>query len=226
MGARRREGGFTLVEILVVMAIVVTLFTLVALGVAGLRGRAAEKATDALLRRIMAHLDEYKNLTGTYPPDGIDSPVKNGEGTPIQGSACLYYFLAVKPTSVREIRAGKTFRSERPPLASFTSGEISEEDSTYPGVREVLDGWKNPLHYDNTEDGGFKAQGGWVHVPPLDDDEHPGDPREGDYEVNGENAVREAGIQGKGFDLWSHGEQEHEVKPLKALPIASWSLKG
>jgi len=220
-----RSGGFTLVEVIVVMAIIVTLFSLVAVSVGGLTGKAAERATGAMLRRIQHYLDDYKDMTGSYPPDGIDTPVVNDKGTPIRGSACLYYFLAQKPIPVTEIRAGKKFVREVPPIAKFSESELSLVDSNYPGAREILDGWKNPIHYDKTEDGEFRPQRCDVHIPPIDDDEHPIDPRSGDYNVGKEKAVPEAGVQGNGFDLWSYGSQEHEAKVLKYMPLASWNLK-
>lgn len=221
----QRNSGFTLVEIIVVMAIVVTLFSLVAVGVSGLRGKAAERATQALLRRIQAYLDDYKEKTGSYPPDGIDSPVTNDQGTPIRGSACLYYFLAQKPVTLEEIRAGKKFVMELPPIAQIQGSEISLPNPNYPGAFEILDGWKNPLHYDNTEDGEFKPQRGEVHIPPEEDSDHPPDPRTSTFRVQGKMVVEEEGPQGLGYDVWSYGEQGHEVKELKAPPIATWSLK-
>lgn len=207
------------------MAIIVTLFSLVAMAVGGLTGKAAQRSTEAMMRRIQAYLDDYKDLTGYYPPDGIDTPVSNDQGTPIRGSACLHYFLCVKPIPVTEIRAGKKFVREIPPIAKFAEGELSLVDSSFPGAREVLDGWKNPLHYDNTEDGEFRPQRGDLHIPPVPDDEHPVDPRTEEYKVGNQKAVSVEGIQGNGFDLWSYGSQEHEAKVLKHMPIASWNLK-
>ena len=199
---------------------------IVAFGVAGIRARASEKATTALILRLRQYLDDYRDQTGSYPPDGIDSHVKNEEGTPIYGSACLYYFLAKKPLIKVEMRAGKRFTTELPPIATFQGSELSTVVPEYPGARELVDGWSNPIHYDNTENGDFKAQRGEVHIPPIDDDEHPIDPREGSYEVGTANAVpHQFGVQSAGFDIWSYGEQGHEVKELKAMPIATWNIQ-
>jgi hypothetical protein len=92
-------------------------------------------------------------------------------------------------------------------------------------VFELKDGWGNPIHYDNTEDGEFRPQGGDVHTPPVDDEEHPDDPRDGEFIVDGKNAVERKGIQSKSYDIWSHGEQPpNEKKPI-GLPVATWNLK-
>lgn len=191
----------------------------------GLRGKAAQKATNALINKLRLTLDEYKDMTGSYPPDGIDSVVKNDQGQEIRGSACLYYFLSKRPWVAREMVAGKVKLYEVPPKLKFLSVELTQEDDEYPGVQEVQDGWKNPIHYDNTEDERFTPQGGEVHTPPVDDDEHPDDPRIGEFVVDGTNAVVEPGIQTRGYDLWSHSDMGHEVKGPKSLPIASWNLK-
>jgi prepilin-type N-terminal cleavage/methylation domain-containing protein len=222
---RCREGGFTLVELMVVMAIIVALFALVAVSVGGLQGKAAQRATEAMIRKVEQYLDDYKRRTGSFPPDGIDSQVTNEEGTPIQGSACLYYFLSKKPIPLVEIRAGKKIITELPPIGTFLESELGPASSEYPGARELIDGWRNPIHYDNTQDGEFRPQRGRVHLPPIDDEEHPQDPRDGTYDVGKDHAVQKMGVQSDSYDLWSYGEQGHEVKELNSLPIASWNLK-
>jgi prepilin-type N-terminal cleavage/methylation domain-containing protein len=221
-GFRRR--GFTLVEIMVVMAIIVSLFALVAIAAGSLLSKGAEKATGSLIRQLQQHRDEYRVRTGSYPPDGIDSPVKNDQGEPIRGSACLHYFLT-RPVEVPERVGGKVTVRKTDPIASFTEANLMPEDPDHPGVRELKDGWSNPIHYDNTENGEFRPQGGDVHFPPMDDGDHPDDPRTGDFVVNGQNAVDRSGIQGKGYDIWSHGEQSHDEKKPMHLPIATWNLK-
>ena len=178
---------------------------------------------DDLYRRLQQHLDTYKSLTGEYPPDGIDTPQKNEKGERIVGSACLYYYLS-RPVWQREMVAGKETRREHPPIASdLTDSELSDPDPDYPGVREILDGWKVPIHYDNTSNGRFRPQRGEVHYPAIDDEQHPPDPRDGPEEIEGEKAAPKHGIQGKGFDLWSHGYREHDMDATPTKPIASWN---
>jgi prepilin-type N-terminal cleavage/methylation domain-containing protein len=222
-GLRGSRSGFTLVEIIVVMAIIVTLFALIALGLGAVMGRAAEKATGALITRMKSDLDAYKSLLGSYPPDGLDSPEKNDQGEIIRGSACLYHYLT-KPLVIPEKNAGQVRKIEHPPISKFADRELSKEDPDHPGVREILDGWKVPIHYDNVEDGEFHSQRGEVHFPEVDDEEHPADPRDGTVEVDGKPVVEKAGIQGKGYDIWSHAELGHTKKGA-CMPIATWNLR-
>lgn len=217
-----RSRGFTLVEIMVVMAIVVMLFGLVAVSLSQYLGKASKSATVALILKLEQHLDEYKSLTGHYPPDGVDSVVRTDDGVDIKGSACLYYFLSRPVVTVRKI-AGRTEKREHPAIASFKATELGPEDPDVPGVRELVDGWATPIHYDNTEDGVFRPQRGEVHIMPIPDDEHPSDPRDGSVVVDGTPAVVKEGIQSKSFDIWSHGQQGHEADVKPNLPVGTWN---
>jgi hypothetical protein len=85
-----------------------------------------------MIRKVEQYLDDYKRRTGSFPPDGIDSQVTNEEGTPIQGSACLYYFLSKKPIPLVEIRAGKKIITELPPIGTFLESELGPASSEYP----------------------------------------------------------------------------------------------
>jgi len=224
LSQRRWHGGFTLVEIIVVMAIVVLLFGLVAVSLSQYLGRASKSATQALILRLEQHLDEYHRIQGSYPPDGIDSVVRTEDGEEIQGSACLYYFLLSRTPSVeRRNVGGKLSIREHAPVATFKESELTPVDPAHPGVREILDGWATPIHYDNTEDEVFRPQRGEVHFPPLGDSEHPPDPRSGEVQVDGQDVVVKAGIQSPGFDIWSHGDQGHDVDEPPSMPVATWN---
>lgn len=216
------RGGFTLVEIMVVMAIVVMLFGLVAVSLSQYLGKASRSATQALILKLEQYVDAYHSLKGEYPPDGVDTVVRTEDGFQIQGSACLYYLLSRPVVTIEKI-GGRPQKREHPAIAAFKASELGPEDPDMPGVRELIDGWGTPIHYDNTEDGKFRPQRGEVHIPPIPDDEHPPDPRDGSLVVDGEPAVSREGIQGKGFDIWSHGEQGHELDVEPSMPVATWN---
>jgi prepilin-type N-terminal cleavage/methylation domain-containing protein len=215
--------GFTLVELLVVIAILSMLFGLVVATVGQVMGRGYQASTVALILRIQDWMDEYRSLTGHYPLDGLDSRVEDEAGFPLRGSAALQYELS-RNVIVEEIFGTRRRLREVPPIGKFESGELSGgEDPDYPGVKEIIDGWGTPLHYDNTENGRFRPQDGSVHYPPVPNDQHPDDPREGNREVEGKPVVERPGNQGRGADLWSHGEHGHDPLLLPNVPIASWN---
>ncbi len=221
----RGDGGFTLVELLVVIAILATLFGLVVTLVGPIMGKGAEKSTVAMILRLQDWADEYRSFTGYYPPDGIDGQVKDDEGALLRGSAALYYELS-RNVIAEEIYGSRRRLTEHPPVGTFGSRELTPrefEDPDNPGVKEILDGWGTPYHYDNTQNGKFKPQDGTVHFPFVPEDEHPDDPREGNREVEGEVVVGRVGNQGAGFDLWSHGDHGHDPTLPPNVPVASWN---
>ncbi len=209
-----------MVEIMVVMAIIMMLFSMVLFAAAKYYQKGSISSTEALLIRIEDGLDSYKRLTGRYPADGFDSEVRNSDGQAIKGSACLYHFLGEEVTVVQDIGGEKRVKKHEP-LLEFKKQELTEEDPDHPGIFEIRDAFGFPIHYDNTEDGKFNAQDGSEHIQETFRDPHPPDPRDSvDFKT-----VKEDGIQGKGgYDLWSYGTGKHnENEDLKNV-IASWNL--
>jgi prepilin-type N-terminal cleavage/methylation domain-containing protein len=220
----RRSGGFTMVEILVVVAIVVLLASLVVVAQASIRNKMHLAATRAMIIKLRDRLEEYKNLTGAYPPDGYDSEVKNSNGTPIFGAACLYEFLTKEVDAVSNV-GGQIRRTKHEALLSFTESELTPEDSDLPGVREVVDGFGLPLHYDNTENGEFHPEkhGDGAHMARCD--AHPPDPRTSDDT----EVVPHTGIQRPGaYDLWSHGDgKAHQVAEVSLKStVGTWNVES
>ncbi|MBI4583642.1 MAG: type II secretion system protein [Planctomycetes bacterium] len=215
-----RRSGFTMVEIMVVMAIIMMLFSMVLFAAAKYYQKGSISSTEALLIRLEDGLDSYKRLTGHYPPDGFDSEVQNGEKEVIKGSACLYHFLGEEITWVLDAGGEKRIKTHEP-LLEFKKQDLIEGDSDRPGVFEIRDAFGFPIHYDNTEDGKFNPQDGSEHILETFREEHPPDPRDS-VEFK---AVKEEGPQGKrGYDLWSYGTGKHtEKEDLKSV-IASWTL--
>jgi prepilin-type N-terminal cleavage/methylation domain-containing protein len=217
---RGRRSGFTLVEILVVMFILVTLAGLVMVIVGPADERARIRSTEALIRRLKLHLEEYKGLMGNYPPDGIDFAVRNDKGEPVRGSASLHFHLT-KPLIVTKMIGGETRKEAHPPIATFGPADLTEEHEDYPGVREIKDAFGVPIHYDNTEDGRFRPQGAEVHYGgDIDERTHPPDPRSDDSKW----APKPGSVQSIGYDLWSHGKRGHDRRAEDSEPIANWNL--
>ncbi|MGI9385626.1 MAG: type II secretion system major pseudopilin GspG [Methyloligellaceae bacterium] len=80
--SRRSEAGFTLVELLVVMAILALLASLVAPRVLGYLGSSRTKAAKLQIENIATSLQLFKLDTGRYPKthEGIAVLVKNSGG--------------------------------------------------------------------------------------------------------------------------------------------------
>jgi prepilin-type N-terminal cleavage/methylation domain-containing protein len=91
MATRVRRAGFTLIEVLVVMAIILTLVALLAAGLNSAKKSAKQKATRALIGRIQSALENYFSDFRDYPPDGYD-------GTPLPPAAGVGVGYGVTPT--------------------------------------------------------------------------------------------------------------------------------
>jgi type II secretory pathway pseudopilin PulG len=213
--------GFTLIEVLTVVAIMMILFSMVVVAVSTIRRRMNRKATVALIHRLRLGLEEYKQITGSYPPDGYDKEVTNDDGEKIWGAACLYYFLTKELTEKSEV-SGQIRTRKHEPVMKFSERELSLEFEDMPGVREVVDGFGLPFHYDNTENGVFAPinQENTAHMIPVDF--HPPDPRTSEDP----SVVPKPGIQSIGYDLWSHGTKTaHEDDQVDlTLTLASWNV--
>ena len=223
----RRTSGFTLVELLVVMAILGTLASLVVVTVGQFIGRASEKSTVSLILRLQTWIDEYRSFTGEFPPDGFDSEVttRDIDRTPLHGSASLHYFLTTHVVA-EEIIGSRKRKREFPPVAKIEGSDLGPEDEDFPGAVEIYDGWGVPMHYDNTTNREYVPQDETAHYGEAANGYHPEDPREGDRVVEDKNAVRRKGIQSVGYDLWSHAQHGHDEEEPPSIPIGSWNVQS
>jgi type II secretory pathway pseudopilin PulG len=210
------------VEVLLVVGILVALmaFALVASG--SVMEQTRTRATKSIIERLKLLIEEYRSIAGQYPPDGMDFPVKNSDGTAVQGCAALHNALTSKVSVVMMV-AGRPRKIDYDPVATFKEGELSEPDPRYPGAREILDGFGSPFHYDSTAEGKLRPQGGGVHIPPQSDDTHPPDPRTLPLDQGG---VRSPGhVQSTAYDIWSYGKRGCDMSEKPTALIASWNLK-
>ena len=73
----RRRRAFTLVELLVVMAVIATLAALLFPAVGAIKRMGVIKKTRAQLGKVVMAVEAYKAQHGHYPPDNPDNPAVN-----------------------------------------------------------------------------------------------------------------------------------------------------
>lgn len=130
----RTHTGFTLIEMLVVLAIVSILGGLILTGV-----QAAKKTAQVNSTRTMFKLIE--SALGTYETDFSDYPFSDGDGSGVRGAELLYESL-------------KTDRKNGPYIELK---DFRTVDSNHNGQMELADAWSQPIlywhhrDYDNSE---------------------------------------------------------------------------
>jgi prepilin-type N-terminal cleavage/methylation domain-containing protein len=161
MRGKSKRSGFTLIEVLVVMAIISILIVGIIVGVGGMRKRAMGEKTKALLNRISVALGSYHAQFRSYPADGYDRPlfVMYGRNRQrVKGSTALVYFLCRPLTKLYRIGAdGEIRRQTVGPFLELKKDELSGDAARTIDERlddprtEILDAWGHPIHYDNLE---------------------------------------------------------------------------
>ncbi|MHC4660677.1 MAG: prepilin-type N-terminal cleavage/methylation domain-containing protein [Planctomycetota bacterium] len=197
----RRSSGFTLIEVLTVISIILVLASALIVAVFGLTVRARKKATKALIKQIEMAASSYYDEFEAYPPDGYDSNVTDPAGNQLKGSSALLYYLGWQYASGNEIektvllktlrKSAATAGSREPKQVAANGGtaylgdELRKENiRIIDGVACIVDAWHKPLLYDNILNGDISSPG----TP---------DPR------NDRNGGR--AFHPDGFDLWSRG---------------------
>jgi general secretion pathway protein G len=154
----RREGGFTLVELLVVIGILALLAGLLFPAVTAAQRRSREKAAKAMIERLTLALEQYASDFGDYPPTSLAAlgVATNGVN---EGNESL-----VRCLSTRKER-GPYFPFEEKDLANTDGDKLSGRDpcdSTLGSKElfEVVDPWGNPYIYFHNRDyrGGAKLE--------------------------------------------------------------------
>jgi len=193
MSQRRRQNGFTLVEMLAVIVIIGILTGLVTAAVMNVRSRVMRATIKAEINQLALALAAYKAEHGEYPPDGTDeiaflrhfdivfpySEIKfdNDSEDPSQKlkdpSEALVFWLggpdgngfSVNPQNPLDKGGPRTT-----PFFQFDPDRI--EDGKY-----LLDGLKSPFVYFRAENGGYAGKSydsSEIHGEDHHDDENDG----------------------------------------------------
>ena len=233
------ERGFTMVELLITIAIIAFLLGgLMTVGM-GLRSRARIEKSQAMVQMLELHLDQYKGKAGGYPEDGLDDKkVYTEEGTQLMSGAALTYALTQPIVKKRKMPDG-TMKAAgtAAAVAQFTADQLVDY-SAYgfqlddPEAAEACDAWNGPIHYDRLIGGrdAFSRQDtsevhtAWEEIGYGDVDDPRTDPGEG-------ISCRIPGPQNLGeFDLWSHGPFGHDriddLDKRLSETICNWTAPG
>jgi prepilin-type N-terminal cleavage/methylation domain-containing protein len=147
----RRRAGFTLIELIMVIAVISFLMAVLGLTLSKLKERTRMGQAKNLLEKVHNALEVYNLQFRTYPPATLGA--RTGDQT-------LYYFLAT-PFRTNPVAANGEVAAtiDLGPLVKFEDGEMK----TTGGFTGIIDPWGSPLHFEILMTG--DAQGFQIPTP-------------------------------------------------------------
>ncbi len=208
---RAKQKAFTLVELMVVIAIIAVLAGVIGVAVSGAFSRAGESETETLIKSLQSGVDRFETQFRFYPPTTIQD---------------LSFYLGVQPPeydpndtnqgiealvmALRSRREGGPFIKNEL-LVQYQSNTDSDEIGfNIAGVEgelklfELHDYWENPLIYVNLKDLEDPGQQGLLLLIQKSD----GSTEEIDLSMLKEKLLdQETGLMAaQGYVFWSFGE--------------------
>ena len=130
---RKGPGGFTLLEMLIVIGIIVFLFTLVAVVALRMRDKARTSRTKSVIKRIHVIMDAYKAIWREYPA-GVVNPLYPDQWPSTNVMATIYQGVPLDRTLV--------YRGTTLEEGAFQKDDFDAATQTY-----FVDPWGNSLRY-------------------------------------------------------------------------------
>ena len=157
----RRLSGFTLIEMLVVMAFISILASLVLVGIQKARKSGEESAAKAEIQMLCARINNFRNEFGYYPPTSLSDIKVKGNGIN-DGNESLFVFLLTRKRGgpfADDLKEDRWANADGDDLKGPDAKLIAKEIDCARGtdrLLEYLDLWGSPYVYINSKDYGKK----------------------------------------------------------------------
>ncbi len=131
----KRERGFTLIELMVVIVIIAILLSIAIGIVQGVVQRARSTRTEGLVKLLSTACDDYRLDFDQYPPGQDSRALHQGLGS---------------PRRIPHVRMqDQSIYSTKPPLIEFRAGMLEKGAPSLqpPPASAIVDAWDQELHY-------------------------------------------------------------------------------
>lgn len=133
----KRTDGFTLIEMLVVIGLIVFLGALTFWGLREMQRIMREKTTHALVRQVASAIREFQMQYAEYPPDPVTELAAKLGDWGLPGTTTWYEFMN------REYAKAK--KSNQPKFENRGPWLTLEERFIDDATGDIIDVWKRPL---------------------------------------------------------------------------------
>ncbi len=141
----RRSRGFSMVELMVVIGVIVILAGLLIGSLPGIQARVNRNKVEAFLAELEAGLSKYQIDHGIYP---LNEPTGNRDTAGVEGAKVLYKHLSGDFNGDGEVDFDKNEKVYVPRLDYFSNRESKEARSTnIGGDFMVIDSFGDPVRY-------------------------------------------------------------------------------
>jgi general secretion pathway protein G len=133
----RQRGGFTLVEMIIVIAVILILVALMIGLIVVITDKAYYQKTEAIIKMLDDGCKTYRAEFNVYPP--------NNKGD----SRCLHFYLGQE--RIKLLDKDTNIKTTRPPIIEF-KGDMLEESKLVPDAKNpvpVVDAWGQKIQYKN-----------------------------------------------------------------------------
>jgi len=136
---RSRNAGFTVLELLVTIAIIALLMAALFMALSKIRQRTQNGQARNLIEKVHSALETYNLKFRTYPPATTPSG--------LSGSQALYYWVATAFRKTPDGSKGELYATINVgPLMSMDQRDLKLNGAN----QEIVDPWSKPLHFSIT----------------------------------------------------------------------------
>lgn len=143
----RGRAGFTLIELMAVIVIIVILATLVVGGMNVVQNKQAESKTQIQVKLLEKSIEEYKLEMGKYPGTVENTPASGDKVTKELYQALYYEGYKNSGGTAPEGEASRIYLNDLDPITSKQGWVTTTTNSTPPASTTIRDPWDTEFRY-------------------------------------------------------------------------------